>query len=228
MGQKVHPIGIRLGIIKSWDSIWYDDKKAYKKNIHEDIKIQKHIVKNYKSAGIAKVTIERLADKINVNIHASRPGLLICKKGADIEVLKEEIQKIASKNVYVNIVEIKKAEKNAQLIAGVIAQQVEGRFPYRRAVKQAINSAIRSGVKGIKVSCSGRLNGAEMARFESYKEGRVPLHTLRADIDYGFAEALTTYGLIGVKVWVYNGDILTKKNQEETDEDKYAVKRKTK
>ncbi|MBN1500676.1 MAG: 30S ribosomal protein S3 [Spirochaetes bacterium] len=228
MGQKVNPIGIRIGIIKNWDSVWYDDKKAYKKNIHEDLKIQKHITKNYKQAGIAKVTIERLADKINVNIHASRPGLLIGKKGADIEVLKEEIQGIASKNVYVNIEEIKKAEKNAQLIAGVVAQQIEGRFPYRRAVKQAINSAIRGGVKGIKISCSGRLNGAEMARFESYKEGRVPLHTLRADIDYGFAEALTTYGLIGVKVWVYNGDILTKKNQDESDEDKYAVKRKTK
>jgi small subunit ribosomal protein S3 len=163
---------------------------------------------------------------VNVNIHASRPGVLIGKKGSDIEALKEKLQKIASKNVYINIIEVKKPEKNAALIAQQIAQQVEGRFPYRRAVKQAITNAMRTGALGIKVLCSGRLNNAEMARQESYKEGRIPLHTLRAEIDYGFAEALTTFGLIGVKVWVYNGDVMSK--DQEDEEDKYTVKRKTK
>jgi small subunit ribosomal protein S3 len=225
MGQKVNPIGIRLGINRTWDSVWYDEKKQYAANLHEDIKIKKYITKEKKSAGIAKVTIERFPDRVNVNINASRPGVLIGKKGADIEQLKDQLQKLASKTVYINIVEVKKPEKNSKLIAEQIASQVESRFPYRRAVKQAITNAIRSGALGIKVMVSGRLNNAEMARTESYKEGRIPLHTLRADIDYGFAEALTSFGLIGVKVWLYNGDVLTK-NQED-DEDKYSVKRKT-
>jgi small subunit ribosomal protein S3 len=226
MGQKVNPIGLRIGIIKNWSSIWYEDKKNYSKYVHEDLKIQKFIEKEQKNAGIANVLIERLHDRINVNIHCARPGLLIGKKGADIEKLKSDIQKISSKNVYVNIVEVKKPEKNAKLIAIQIATQIKSRFPYRRAVKQAISGAIRSGAIGIKVAASGRLNGAEMARAESYKEGRIPLHTLRADIDFGFAEALTTFGLIGIKVWIYNGDILS--NKEETEEDSYSVKRKTK
>lgn len=226
MGQKVNPIGLRVGIVKTWDSIWYDEKKGYAKNLHEDLKIQKFVKANYKKAGIAKVGIERLADKINVNIHASRPGILIGKKGVDIEGLKVKLQKMAEKKVYVNIVEIKKAEKNSDIVAQQVAQQLEARFPFRRVVKQAITGAIRGGALGIKVSVSGRLNGAEMARTETYKEGRIPLHTLRADIDYGFAEALTTFGLIGVKVWIYNGDILSKK--ENNEEDKYTVKRKTK
>jgi len=225
MGQKVNPIGIRLGINRTWDSVWYDEKKQYAANLHEDIKIKKYIAKEKKSAGIAKVTIERFPDRVNVNINASRPGVLIGKKGADIELLKEELQKLASKNVYINIVEVKKPEKNSKLIAEQIAAQIESRFPYRRAVKQAITNAIRSGALGIKVMVAGRLNNAEMARTESYKEGRIPLHTLRADIDYGFAEALTSFGLIGVKVWLYNGDVLTK--DQEDDEDKYSVKRKT-
>jgi small subunit ribosomal protein S3 len=189
------------------------------------IKIKKYIGKEKKSAGIAKVTIERFPDRVNVNINAARPGVLIGKKGADIEHLKDQLQKLASKTVYINIVEVKKPEKNSKLIAEQIASQVESRFPYRRAVKQAITNAIRSGALGIKVMVSGRLNNAEMARTESYKEGRIPLHTLRADIDYGFAEALTSFGLIGVKVWLYNGDVLTK--SQEDDEDKYSVKRKT-
>jgi small subunit ribosomal protein S3 len=180
----------------------------------------------HKKAGISAVRIERLADKINVNVHAARPGLLIGKKGADIETLKAALQKIASKKIYINIVEVKKIEKNAQLVATQVAQQLEGRLPFRRAVKQAITGAMRSGALGIKVMVSGRLNGAEMARSETYKEGRIPLHTLRADIDYGFAEALTTFGLIGVKVWIYNGDVLSKR--ETPEEDKYKVKRKTK
>lgn len=226
MGQKVNPTGIRVGITRTWDSIWYDDKKSYAKNIHEDLKIKKYINANKKNAGIGQVVIERFPDRINVNIHASRPGVLIGKKGTDIEKLKGELQGIATKDVYINIVEVKKPERTSKLIAEQIANQIEGRFPYRRSVKQAITNALRSGSLGIKIVVSGRLNNAEMARTEVYKEGRIPLHTLRADIDYGFAEALTTFGLIGVKVWVYNGNILS--NAQENEEDKYTVKRKTK
>jgi len=226
MGQKVNPIGLRVGVNRTWDSIWYEDKKNYAKYLHEDLAIKEYVEKEKKSAGISRVAIDRFPDRVNVNIHASRPGVLIGKKGSDIEALKEKLQKIASKNVYINIIEVKKPEKNASLIAQQIAQQVEGRFPYRRAVKQAITNAMRTGALGIKVVCSGRLNNAEMARQEAYKEGRIPLHTLRADIDYGFAEALTTFGLIGVKVWIYNCDVLTKDTEDE--EDKYTVKRKTK
>ncbi|MCL1864890.1 MAG: 30S ribosomal protein S3 [Spirochaetes bacterium] len=225
MGQKVNPIGIRLGVNRTWDSVWYDEKKQYAANLHEDIKIKKYIAKEKKSAGIAKITIERFPDRVNVNINAARPGVLIGKKGADIENLKDQLQKLASKTVYINIVEVKKPEKNSKLIAEQIASQIESRFPYRRAVKQAITNAMRSGALGIKVMVAGRLNNAEMARTEAYKEGRIPLHTLRADIDYGFAEALTSFGLIGVKVWLYNGDVLTK--DKDDDEDKYSVKRKT-
>lgn len=226
MGQKVNPTGLRLGIIRTWDSIWYEDKKQYADFLHEDLAIKNHIESKKQSAGIANVAIERFPDRVNVNIKAARPGVLIGKKGSDIEELKKQLQKIASKNVYINIIEVKKPEKNSKLIAEQIASQLEARFPFRRAVKQAITNAIRSGALGIKVTVSGRLNGAEMARTESYKEGRIPLHTLRADIDYGFAEALTTFGLIGIKVWIYNGDVLSK--AQDTEEDKYAVKRKTK
>jgi small subunit ribosomal protein S3 len=225
MGQKVNPIGIRLGINRTWDSVWYDEKKQYAINLHEDIRIKKFVSKEKKNAGIAKVTIERFPDRVNVNINAARPGVLIGKKGADIEDLKNQLQKLASKTVYINIVEVKKPEKNSKLIAEQIASQIEARFPYRRAVKQAITNAMRSGALGIKVMVSGRLNNAEMARTESFKEGRIPLHTLRADIDYGTAEALTSFGLIGIKVWLYNGDVLTK--DQEDEEDKYSVKRKT-
>jgi len=225
MGQKVNPVGIRVGINRTWDSIWYDEKKQFSKNLHEDLKIKKFIRKEKKSAGIARVTIERFPDRVNVNINASRPGVLIGKKGADIEDLKNQLQKLASKNVYINIIEVKKPEKNSKLIAEQVASQIEGRFPYRRAVKQAMTNALRSGALGIKIMVSGRLNNAEMARTETYKDGRVPLHTLRADIDYGTAEALTTFGLIGVKVWLYNGDVLSKDQEEE--DDKYSVKRKT-
>jgi small subunit ribosomal protein S3 len=226
MGQKVNPIGFRVGVNRTWDSIWYEDKKNYAKYLHEDLAIKDYIKKEKLTAGISRVAIDRFPDRVNVNIHSSRPGVLIGKKGSDIEALKENLQKIATKNVYINIIEVKKPEKNASLIAQLIAQQVEGRFPYRRAVKQAITNAMRTGALGIKVVVSGRLNNAEMARQESYKEGRIPLHTLRAEIDYGFAEALTTFGLIGVKVWIYNGDVLSK--EQEDEEDKYTVKRKTK
>ncbi len=226
MGQKINPTGIRIGIIRTWDSIWYEEKKTYSKYLHEDLAIQRHVQKKHKNAGIFRVSIERFPDRVNVNVHASRPGLLIGRKGVDIEVLKGELQKMVSKNVYINIIEVKKPERNAKLIAEQVASQLESRFPFRRAVKQAIAGAIRSGALGIKVGVSGRLNGAEIARAESYKEGRIPLQTLRADIDYGTAEALTTFGLIGIKVWVFNGDVLSKK--EESEEDKYSVKRKTK
>ncbi|MCX7677776.1 MAG: 30S ribosomal protein S3 [Spirochaetes bacterium] len=225
MGQKVNPIGFRIGVIQTWDSIWYEDKKNYAKYLHEDLAIRNFINKAHKSAGIGNVIIERLHDRINVNIHAARPGLLIGRKGVDIEKLKADIQKIASKNVYINIVEIKKPEKNAKLIAEQIASQLEARFPYRRAVKQGIAGAIRAGALGVKIAVSGRLNGAEIARSESYKEGRIPLHTLRADIDYGTAEALTTFGVIGIKVWVYNGEVLSK--DEESEESKYQPRRRS-
>ncbi|HOW82815.1 MAG TPA: 30S ribosomal protein S3 [Spirochaetota bacterium] len=226
MGQKVNPTGFRVGIIRTWDSVWYEEKNNFIEYLHEDLNIKKHIEKTKKNAGIARVAIERFPDRVNVNIHAARPGVLIGKKGADIEDLKKQLQKIASKNVYINIIEVKKPEKNSKLIAEQIAGQLESRFPYRRAVKQAMTNALRTGALGIKITISGRLNGAEMAREESYKEGRIPLHTLRADIDYGTAEALTTFGLIGIKVWIYNGDVLSK--SIESDEDKYTVKRKTK
>ncbi len=225
MGQKVNPVGIRLGINRTWDSVWYDEKEQYKANLHEDLKIKKFVLKEKKNAGIARVTIERFPDRLNVNIQAARPGVLIGKKGADIEELKKKLQKMAAKTVYINIIEVKKPERNSVLIAQQIAQQIESRFPYRRAVKQAITNAMRSGALGIKIVISGRLNNAEMARTEIYKDGRVPLHTLRADIDYGFAESLTTFGLTGIKVWLYNGDVLSKDQGE--NEDKYEVKRKT-
>ncbi len=225
MGQKVNPVGIRLGINRTWDSVWYDEKEQYKKNLHEDLRIKKFVLKEKKNAGIARVTIERFPDRLNVNIQAARPGVLIGKKGADIEELKKKLQKMADKTVYINIVEVKKPERNSTIIAQQIAQQIESRFPYRRAVKQAITNAMRSGALGIKIVVSGRLNNAEMARTEIYKDGRVPLHTLRADIDYGFAESLTTFGLTGIKVWLYNGDVLSKDQGE--SEDKYQVKRKT-
>ncbi|MDY6935548.1 MAG: 30S ribosomal protein S3 [Spirochaetota bacterium] len=224
MGQKVNPIGLRVGIIRTWDSIWHEQKDLYVKYFHEDLAIREFIEKKHQNAGIAKVIIERFPDRVNVNIHAARPGILIGRKGIDIEAMKKDIQKIASKSVYINIIEVKKVERNSKLIAEQISIQVRGRFPYRRAIKQAIAGAIRGGALGIKVTISGRLNGAEMARTESYKEGRIPLHTLRADIDYGFAEALTTFGLIGVKVWIYNGDIL--EHKDELEEDKYTVQRK--
>ncbi len=226
MGQKVNPVGIRTGIIRGWNSIWYEDKKEYKINIHEDLRIQKYIAKVYKNSGVSKITIDRLADKINVYIHTSKPGMIIGKKGADIEELKKNLQNIVTKKVFVNIVEIKKPDKDAKIVSTMVAQQIETRMPYRRAIKQAINNAKRAGVEGIKVMISGRLNGADMARREIYKDGRIPLHTLRADIDFGFTEALTTYGLIGIKVWIYNGDVFNKKDNVE--EDKYTVKRKLK
>lgn len=210
MGQKVHPIGFRLGIVKDWDSRWYA-KKDYALLIHEDLKIREFVKKKLFHAGISKIQIERTGNKLRVNINSARPGLVIGKKGAEIDALKKEINGLTNKEVFVNINEIRKAEIDAQLVAESVALQLERRIAHKRAMKKAVSSAIKLGAKGVKILCAGRLGGHEMARREWYREGRVPLHTLRADIDYGFTEAKTTYGLIGIKVWIFKGEILEKK-----------------
>lgn len=208
MGQKVHPIGFRLGINKTWSSNWYA-RKGYTECLHEDIRIREYIVKTLSHAGISRVEIERSSNRLRVNIHTARPGIIIGKKGLEVDRLKEELQRIIpGKQFNLNIKEIRRAEVDAPLIAQNIALQLEKRISFRRAMKKGVVSALRFGAKGIKVRCSGRLGGAEIARDEWYREGRVPLHTLRADIDYGTARGQTTYGVIGIKVWVYKGDIL--------------------
>ena len=207
MGQKTHPIGIRLGIIKTWDSRWYA-KRGYADQLNEDITIRKIIKGRLFHAGIAKVEIERAGQKARIIIHTARPGIIIGKKGIEVEKLRKELETMTGKQVAIDIKEIRKPEIDAQLVAENIALQLEKRIAFRRAMKKAVISAQRFGAKGVKVACSGRLAGAEIARDEWYREGRVPLHTFRADIDYGFSEAKTTYGKIGVKVWIYNGDIL--------------------
>lgn len=218
MGQKVHPIGFRLGVNKTWQSNWFA-KKDYAKLLHEDIFIRRYIKKNLYHAGISKVEIERAARKAKINIYSARPGIIIGKKGFDVDKLKADLEKmLPEKQVVLNIKEVRKAELDAQLIAENIALQLERRVAFRRAMKKSITSAMRFGAKGIKVMCGGRLAGSEIARSEWYREGRVPLHTIRADIDYGTAEAKTTYGLIGVKVWVFNGEIL--KSKENVVEEK--------
>ena len=222
MGQKVNPHGLRVGVIKGWDAKWYADKKTFADNLVEDNKIREFVKKELFSAGIAKIEIERSAKRIKLNIHTAKPGVVIGKGGAGIEALKAKLAKIVDgKNILINIVEVKNAEANAQLVAENIAAQLEKRVSFRRAMKQSIQRAMKlgaRGVKGIKVSASGRLGGAEMARTEQYHEGTIPLQTLRADIDYGFAEANTTYGKIGVKVWVYNGEVLPTKKVEKKEE----------
>ena len=208
MGQKTHPIGIRLGIIKTWDSKWYD-KKNYTSFLHEDLIIRKLIKENLFHAGISKIEIERAGQSIRVIIHTARPGIIIGKKGSEVEKLKKELERLSGKQLSIDIKEVRKPEIDAQLVAENIALQLEKRVAFRKAMKKAIASALRFGALGVKVSCSGRLAGSEIARTEWYREGRVPLHTFRADIYYGLAEAKTTYGRIGVKVWIYKGDILT-------------------
>ena len=205
MGQKTNPIGFRLGIIKSWESRWFSEKD-YSKLLQEDIIIRKFVMKKLSAAGISKVVIERPAKLAKITIHTSRPGVIIGKKGSDIEKLKKEIGNITEGDVSINIVEIKKPELDSQLVADNIAQQLERRVAFRRAMKRAVQSAMRLGALGIRVNCSGRLGGAEIARTEWYREGRVPLHTLRADIDYGVSRANTTYGICGVKVWIFKGE----------------------
>ncbi|WP_370931215.1 30S ribosomal protein S3 [Bartonella sp. DGB1] len=208
MGQKVNPVALRLGVNRTWDSRWYANTGEYGKLLQEDIKIRDFLVKELKVAGISKVVVERPHKKCRVIIHAGRPGLIIGKKGADIEKLRAKISKMTDSETMLSIVEVRKPETDAVLIAQSIAQQLERRVAFRRAMKRAVQSALRLGAEGIRINCSGRLGGAEIARMEWYREGRVPLHTLRADIDYGTAEALTAYGICGVKVWVFKGEIL--------------------
>ena len=207
MGQKVNPIGFRLGVIRSWDSKWVS-KKNYAKWLHEDIKLRRYIRKNLGRAGISRVFIERAGDKAKINVHTARPGIVIGKKGAGVESLKKDLQKLVVSEIFLNIREVRKAEVDAQLVAENVSTQLENRIAFRRAMKKAVSTSLKFGAKGIKIRCSGRLAGAEMARTEWYREGRVPLHTLRADIDYGTATAHTTYGCIGVKVWIFRGEVL--------------------
>lgn len=213
MGQKTHPYGFRLGIIKTWNSKWYEDKN-YAKWLHEDLSIRAHIRKNYGHAGIAGIEIERAANKAKIVIQTSRPGIIIGKRGAGVEQLRGELQKLTSNELFVDIQEVRKAETNAQLVAENIATQLERRVAFRRAMKKAVSTAMKFGVKGIRVYAGGRLGGAEIARSEQYREGRVPLHTLRADIEFGVATAKTTYGAIGVKCWIFKGEVLPQRRRQ--------------
>ena len=207
MGQKVNPIGLRVGINRTWDSRWFSDRD-YAQKLVQDLKLRRFIEKELKAAGVSKVIIERAAKNVRVTVHTARPGVIIGKKGADIEKLRRKLSDKAGAEVALNIVEIRKPEVDAQLVAEGVAQQLERRVSFRRAMKRAVQSALRMGAEGIRLNVSGRLGGADIARTEWYREGRVPLHTLRADIDYGTAEGLTTYGIIGVKVWIYKGDVM--------------------
>ncbi len=207
MGQKINPIGFRLGVTKTWDSKWYAEAD-YAKLLHEDLAIRKFLKKRLYSSGVSKIEIERAANKCKINIFTARPGLIIGKKGSEVETIKKELSLISSKEIFITINEVRKPELDAQLVAENVALQLERRIAFRRAMKKSVTSTLKFGAKGIRITCSGRLGGAEMSRTEWYREGRVPLHTLRADIDYGFAEAKTTYGLIGIKVLIFKGEIL--------------------
>lgn len=214
MGQKVHPIGFRLGYIKDWNSRWFS-KKNYAQLLHEDLKVRKIVKSKLFHAGVSKIEIERSADRARINIYTARPGIIIGRKGAEVDKLKKDLESLTKKQIFINIKEIKKSELDAQLVAENIAMQLEKRVAYRRAMKKSVLSALRFGALGIKIACAGRLAGSEIARREWYREGRVPLHTLRADIDYGFTEAKTTYGQIGIKVWIYKGDVITGASESE-------------
>ena len=219
MGQKVHPTGVRVGIIKDWNSKWYADSKNFADYLVEDQKIRKFLKKKLYAAGISKIEIERTAKIVKINLYTAKPGIVIGKGGAGADAVKQEVAKLIGKEVNLNIVEVKQADTDAQLVAENIAMQLERRISFRRAMKQCMQKALKSGALGIKTAVSGRLGGADMARTEFYKEGNIPLQTLRADIDYGFAEADTTYGKIGVKVWIYKGEVLpAKKKQQEGGE----------
>ena len=214
MGQKVNPNGLRLGINKDWEAKWYSNKKDFSENLHKDILIREYFEKNLQNAGIAKVEIERNAKRCEVTVHTSKPGVMIGKGGEEIEKLKKTLSDIAAEKVQISIIDIKKAELNAQLVADDIARQITNRISFRMAQKRAIRNAMKAGAKGIKTSVSGRLGGADMARKEGYTEGTIPLHTLRADVDYATSEADTTFGKIGVKVWIYKGEILGKQSKQ--------------
>ncbi len=214
MGQKVNPLGIRLNITRTWDSIWYADKD-YSKNLIEDQKIRKFLKNRLSHAGLSKIILERTGEKVRVKLFTARPGIVIGKKGSEIELLKKDLEKLINRKAVIDIQEVRRPEADAQLVAENIAQQLVRRVAFRRAMKKAVSSAQRFGVKGIKISCSGRLGGAEMSRCEWVREGRVPLHTLRADVDYALAEANTTYGIIGIKVWIFKGEVLKKNDAQE-------------
>jgi small subunit ribosomal protein S3 len=214
MGQKVHPKGFRLGVIEGWEARWFAEKE-YASLLHDDIKVRNFIKKRLHHAGIAKIELERAANKAKVNIHTARPGIVIGKKGTEIEKLKTELAKLTEREIYLNIHEVRRPDLDAQLVAENVALQLERRVAFRRAMKESVARAIRMGAQGVKVRCSGRLAGAEIARTEWYREGRVPLHTLRADISYGLAEAKTTYGIIGVKVWIFRGEVLTREEEQQ-------------
>ncbi|MEW6662810.1 MAG: 30S ribosomal protein S3 [Bacillota bacterium] len=208
MGQKVHPKGLRLGIIKDWDAKWYADKKEFATLLHEDLKLRKYLKKRLFAAGIAGIEIERTANRVKITIRTAKPGVVIGRGGTEVDNLRKDLEKMTGRQINLNIIEIKKPEIDAQLVAENIAAQLEKRISFRRAMKQAVSRAMRLGAEGIRIACAGRLAGAEIARTEWYAEGKVPLHTLRADIDYGFAESNTTYGKIGVKCWIYKGEVL--------------------
>jgi len=214
MGQKVHPRGFRLGVIEQSDSRWFA-RRDYRELLHEDLKLRKFLKERLYHAGISRVEIERAANKAKINIYTARPGIVIGKKGAEIEKLKSELAKLTPKETFINIHEVRRPDLDAQLVAENVALQLERRVAFRRAMKEAVSRGMRMGAQGIKVHCSGRIGGAEIARSEWYREGRVPLHTLRADISYGLAEAKTTYGVIGVKVWVFRGEILTRREEDQ-------------
>ena len=214
MGQKVHPIGMRVGVIRDWNAKWYAEKE-YAEYLHEDLNIRKFIATRLADASVSTIETERAANRVNVSIHTAKPGMVIGKGGSEVEALRKELNKLTGKRVHINIVEIKKPDLDAKLVGEGIARQLENRVAFRRAQKQAIQRTMRAGAKGIKTQVSGRLNGADMARSEGYSEGTVPLHTLRADIDYAWEEADTTYGKLGVKVWIYRGEILPEKKNTE-------------
>jgi len=214
MGQKVHPKIFRVGVIESWDSKWYAGHD-YANLLHEDFKIKKFLKSRLYHAGISKIEIERAANKAKINIHTARPGIVIGKKGAEIEKLKEELTRLTDRETYLNIIEVRRPDLDGQLVSENVALQLERRVAFRRAMKESVSRAMRMGAQGIKVQCAGRLGGTEIARTEWYREGRVPLHTLRADISYGFAESRTTYGAIGVKVWIFRGEVLTEEEEQQ-------------
>jgi len=215
VGQKVNPIGLRVGVIRTWDSRWYAKGPLYVENLHEDFKLRKYLQEHLKHAGVARIEMERAAKKVKIIISTARPGVVIGKKGAGIDQLKADVQKLTPNEVFINIQEVRKPDVDSQLVAENIAIQLEKRISWRRALKKAMAAALRGGVRGIKVQVAGRLDGAEIARTEWYTEKSVPLHTLRADIDFGVARALTSYGIIGVKVWIYKGDVLSQREVEE-------------
>ena len=214
MGQKTHPRIFRIGIIETWDSKWYADRD-YAQLLHEDLKIKKFIKGRLFHAGISKIEIERATNKAKINIHTARPGIVIGKKGAEIEKLKEELSRLTSREIYINIHEVRRPDLDGQLVAENVALQLQRRVAFRREMKESVSRALRMGAQGIRVQCSGRLGGAEIARTNWYREGRVPLHTLRADVSYGLAEAQTTYGVIGVKVWIFRGEVLTEEEEKQ-------------